>query len=97
MKGCAHGQEYRPARPKFWRERDGALDGGALAGGHYFADGQLGDPIDPPAGFDYDLWLNGAEEEPCRPNMVQRPWRSSWKYGGGQIAERGAHRTALCF
>ena len=54
--------------------------GGALGGGHYFTDGQLGDPIEPPAGFDYDLWLNGAEEEPCRPNMVRRRWRSSMRF-----------------
>lgn len=74
-----------------------AFGGGALAGGHYFADGQLGDPIDPPAGFDYDLWLNGAEEEPCRPNMVQRQWRSWWKYGGGQIADWVVHLTDVLF
>jgi len=67
--------------------------GGALAGGHYFADGNLGDPIDPPAGFDYDLWLSGAQYEPCRPNMVQRQWRSWWKYGGGQIADWVVHLT----
>lgn len=67
--------------------------GGARAGGHYFADGTLGDPIEPPAGFDYDLWLNGAEYEPCRPNMVQRQWRSWWKYGGGQIADWVVHLT----
>ncbi len=67
--------------------------GGARAGGFYFADGKLGDPIEPPAGFDYNLWLNGAQEEPCRPNMVQRQWRSWWKYGGGQIADWVVHLT----
>ena len=66
---------------------------GALAGGYYFADGVLGDPIDPPAGFNYDLWLNGAQYEPCRPNMVQRQWRSWWKYGGGQISDWVVHLT----
>ena len=71
--------------------------GGALAGGHYFADGQLGDPIDPPAGFDYNLWLNGAEQEPCRPNLVQRQWRSWFKYGGGQIADWVVHLTDVLF
>ena len=49
-----------------------AFGGGALAGNHYFADGTLGDPVEPPAGFDYDLWLNGAQPDaPCRPNMVR--------------------------
>jgi len=71
--------------------------GGALAGGFYFADGKLGEPIQPPAGFNYNLWLNGAEEEPCRPNMVQRQWRSWWKYGGGQIADWVVHTTDVLF
>lgn len=74
-----------------------AFGGSALAGGHYFADGTLGDPIDPPEGFNYDLWLNGAEHEPCRPQMVQRQWRSWWKYGGGQIADWSVHLTDVLF
>jgi predicted dehydrogenase len=74
-----------------------AFGGGALAGGHYFADGVLGDPIEPPDGFDYDLWLNGARYEPCRPNMVQRRWRSWWNYGGGQIADWVVHLTDVVF
>lgn len=74
-----------------------AFGGGALAGGHYFADGKLGEPIDPPEGFDYDLWLNGAEYEPCRPDMVQRRWRSWWNYGGGQIADWVVHLTDVLF
>lgn len=71
--------------------------GSAIGGGFYFADGKLGDPIEPPAGFDYNLWLNGAQEEPCRPNMVQRQWRSWWKYGGGQIADWVVHTTDVLF
>ncbi len=71
--------------------------GGARSGGFYFADGKLGDPIDPPTGFDYDLWLNGAAHEPCRPQMVQRQWRSWWKYGGGQIADWVVHLTDVLF
>lgn len=71
--------------------------GGALTGGFYFTDGKLGAPCDPPAGFNYDLWLNGAQFEPCRPNMVQRQWRSWWKYGGGQIADWVVHLTDVLF
>lgn len=74
-----------------------AFGGGALAGGHYFADGKLGDPIKPPEGFDYNLWLNGAQEEPCRPQMVQRQWRSWWRFGGGQIADWVVHTTDVLF
>lgn len=66
---------------------------GALAGGYYFADGTLGDPCDPPEGFDYDLWLCGAQYEPCRPQMVQRQWRSWWRFGGGQISDWVVHLT----
>lgn len=74
-----------------------AFGGGARSGGHYFADGVLGDPIEPPEGFDYELWLNGASDEPCRPNMVQRRWRSWWNYGGGQIADWVVHLTDVLF
>ncbi len=74
-----------------------AFGGGALAGGFYFADGKLGEPIQPPAGFDYNLWLNGAAEEPCRPNMVQRQWRSWYRFGGGQIADWVVHTTDVLF
>ncbi len=74
-----------------------AFGGGAHAGGHYFCDGTLGEPIEPPSGFDYDLWLNGAQAEPCRPNMVQRQWRSWWNYGGGQIADWIVHVTDVLF
>lgn len=74
-----------------------AFGNGALAGGHYFADGILGDPIEPPAGFDYDLWLNGAAEEPCRPNMIHRRWRSWWNFGGGQIADWVVHLTDVLY
>ena len=70
---------------------------GALAGGYYLADGTLGDPIQPPEGFDYDLWLNGAEHEPCRPQMVRRQWRSWWNYGGGQITDWVVHLTDVLF
>ncbi|MEK6702624.1 MAG: Gfo/Idh/MocA family oxidoreductase [Planctomycetota bacterium] len=74
-----------------------AFGNGALAGGFYFADGKLGEPIEPPKGFNYDLWLNGAQFEKCRPQMVQRQWRSWFKYGGGQIADWVVHLTDVLF
>jgi len=64
---------------------------GALAGGRYFADGKLGEPIDPPKHINYDLWLCGNATEPCRPNMLPVKWRSWWKYGGGMIADWIVH------
>lgn len=99
--------EHAPRRAAVDILRSGALGkvievhitfgNGSLAGGHYFADGTLGEPIDPPAGFNYDLWLNGAQHEPCRPQMVQRQWRSWWKYGGGQITDWVVHLTDVLF
>lgn len=71
--------------------------GSAVAGGFYFADGTLGEPIQAPEGFNYDLWLNGAPEAPCRPQMVQRQWRSWFEYGGGQIADWVVHTTDVLF
>jgi predicted dehydrogenase len=71
--------------------------GSAYARGTYFADGVLKDPIDPPKGFNYDLWLCGAQYEPCRPEMVQRQWRSWWRFGGGQIADWTVHLTDVLF
>jgi len=63
----------------------------ALVGGYYFADGTLGEPCAAPEGFNYDLWLNGAQEEPCRPNMVQRQWRSWWNFGTGMVGDWIVH------
>lgn len=74
-----------------------AYGGGSLEGGHYFSDGILGDPVDPPEGVDYDLWLNGAQFEPCRPQMVKRRWRSWFNYGGGKIADWVVHLTDVLF
>ena len=70
---------------------------GALAGGFYFHDGSLGDPCDPPKGFNYDLWLAGSQPTPCRPNLVKRQWRSWFNFGGGQIADWVVHTTDVLF
>ena len=74
-----------------------AFGSSAICGGHYFADGVLGDPIEPPAHINYDLWLNGAEYEPCRPNMLERRWRSWWNYGGGMIGDWVVHLVDVLF
>ncbi|MEN9360465.1 MAG: Inositol 2-dehydrogenase [Verrucomicrobiota bacterium] len=74
-----------------------SFGGNAVSGGHYFADGKLGAPIAPPAGFDYDLWLCGAQFEECRPQMVQRQWRSWWNYGGGMVGDWIVHLSDVLF
>lgn len=77
-----------------------AFGNGALAGGFYFADGKLGEPVAPPKDFNYDLWLNGVGTEqqyPCRPNMAKRQWRSWWNFGGGQITDWVVHLSDVMF
>ncbi len=64
---------------------------------YYFGDGVLSDPIDPPAHIDYNLWLNGAADVPCRANMLQRKWRSWWDYGCGQIGDWVVHLVDVVF
>lgn len=69
----------------------------ARAGDYYFANGEVGDPIQPPQGFDYDLWLNAAQYEPCRDNLIQRKWRSWWNFGGGRIGDWVVHLVDVLF
>ncbi|MEZ6193506.1 MAG: Gfo/Idh/MocA family oxidoreductase [Phycisphaerales bacterium] len=69
----------------------------ARAGDYYFANGDAGAPIQPPEGFNYDLWLNGAQYEPCHDNLIQRKWRSWWSYGGGRIGDWVIHLVDVLF
>jgi predicted dehydrogenase len=71
--------------------------GSSLARGTYFASGVLKEPCDPPEGFNYDLWLCGAQYEPCRPEMVKAQWRSWVRFGGGQITDWVVHLTDVVF
>lgn len=46
---------------------------------------------DPPAGFDYDLWLGPAPKRPYNKNRSLYHFRWFWDYSGGQITNLGAH------
>jgi predicted dehydrogenase len=56
-----------------------------------------GDPVpplaheDPPAGFDYDLWLGPAPKVPYFAARCDYNWRWSFDYSGGQVANWIGH------
>jgi predicted dehydrogenase len=53
----------------------------------------FGSPADgePPAGFDYDLWLGPAPRRPYNPNRGLYHFRWFWDYSGGQMTNLGHH------
>lgn len=46
---------------------------------------------DPPAGFDYDMWLGPAEKKPYTAHRGLYHFRWFWDYSGGQMTNLGAH------
>lgn len=48
-------------------------------------------PSDPPAGFDYDLWLGPAEEMPFQVNRHHYDWHWWYNYGCGGMGNDGIH------
>ncbi len=46
---------------------------------------------DPPAGFDYDMWLGPAEKKPYTAHRGIYHFRWFWDYSGGQMTNLGAH------
>ena len=53
-----------------------------------------------PPGIDYDLWSGPAPLVPPRRNTsngtVHYDWHWFWNYGGGDIANQGAHEMDMC-
>jgi predicted dehydrogenase len=45
----------------------------------------------PPAGFDYDMWLGPAEKKPYTAHRGLYHFRWFWDYSGGQMTNLGAH------
>jgi predicted dehydrogenase len=45
----------------------------------------------PPAGFDYDMWLGPAEKKPYTAHRGIYHFRWFWDYSGGQMTNLGAH------
>ena len=48
----------------------------------------------PPAGFDYDLWLGPAPKKPYQAHRGLYHFRWFWDYSGGQLTNLGAHSVA---
>ena len=46
---------------------------------------------DPPAGFDYDMWLGPALKKPYTAHRGLYHFRWFWDYSGGQMTNLGAH------
>lgn len=49
---------------------------------------------DPPADFDYDLWLGPAPKRPYQGHRGLYHFRWFWDYSGGQLTNLGAHNVA---
>ncbi len=50
---------------------------------------------DPPADFDYDLWLGPAPKRPFNPLRGLYHFRWFWDYSGGQMTNWGAHNIDI--
>jgi predicted dehydrogenase len=64
----------------------------------YFNYGRvLSDPLPPPPGLDWDLWLGPCEPRPYRDLLVPAKWRSWWDFGTGGIGDWGVHLLDVVF
>ncbi len=63
------------------------LPGGEITGNH--------PPIDPPDGFDYDLWLGPAPAEPYCAHRTHYEFRHILDYSGGKLTDWGAHHIDI--
>jgi predicted dehydrogenase len=46
---------------------------------------------EPPAGFDFDLWLGPAPRQLYHENLVHYRWHWFWDFGNGDIGNQGVH------
>jgi hypothetical protein len=52
-------------------------------------------PKDPPPGFDFNLWLGPAQEQPYHENIVHYNWHWFWDFGNGEIGNQGVHQMDI--
>lgn len=52
-------------------------------------------PKDPPEGFDYDLWLGPAPDEPYCDHRTHYEFRHILDYSGGKLTDWGAHHIDI--
>jgi len=50
---------------------------------------------DPPAGFDFNLWLGPALEQAYHENIVHYNWHWFWDFGNGEIGNQGVHQMDI--
>lgn len=50
-----------------------------------------------PAGFDWDLWLGPAPQQPYHPAYAPFAWRGWWDYGNGTLGDMACHHMDLPF
>ena len=50
---------------------------------------------EPPAGFDFNLWLGPAPEQPYHENIVHYNWHWFWDFGNGEIGNQGVHQMDI--
>lgn len=51
----------------------------------------LGDPENPPEGFDYEMWTGPAPMRPFYPLKASGGWRQFMEYGNGTLGDMGVH------
>ena len=68
------------------------LPGGA---GDISGRGDQTDPVPVPGGFDYDMWLGPAPEEPYCPARTHVNFRWIFDYSGGQVTDWGGHHPDI--
>ena len=55
------------------------------------------EPMSPPKGFHWNLWLGPAPDRPYHSAYHPANWRRFWDFGGGTLADMGCHYADLAF
>ncbi len=63
--------------------------------GKSWSNGRYGEPKDPPAHLDWNLWLGPAAERPYSDGLHPGSWRSFWAYGTGTLGDMACHYLDL--
>ena len=54
-----------------------------------------GKPCEPPAGFDYDMFIGPAPMFPCQTNLIPYNWHWFHHFGTGEAGNRGVHQLDI--